>query len=211
MKWLAGILKSVWSLLQNIFYSLPVQLLIIHFRKYQVLLIFWYMLFSTVGSSLMKTFGADALFFTPEYLGSVNMLGAFFTGLALGVFIMSWNITTFILHSRRLKFLATTSDPFLKYCINNGLLPLIFLVYYFLKLYRFDEYRELMSTSVVLSEMAGIFGGVLVLVLFSFAYFFGAGKTIERSMLPIISNPQLFNKKFTGKENKYDEFALKVK
>jgi hypothetical protein len=34
----------------------------------------------------MKTFGADALFFSPEYLGNVNFLGSFITGAALGFF-----------------------------------------------------------------------------------------------------------------------------
>lgn len=84
-------------LLKNIYYFFPVQLFLLHFRKYQVLLLFWYVLGSTINSSFMKNFGADALFFAPEYLGSVNMLGAFITGTAWGVFIMSWNITTFIL------------------------------------------------------------------------------------------------------------------
>ena len=195
----------------NLFYFLPVQLFILHFRKYQVLLIFWYLLFSTIGSSFMKTFGADALFFSPEYLGSVNIFGAFITGISLGILIMSWNITTFILHSRRLKFLATTSHPFLKYCLNNFLLPLLFLIYYFVKLYQFNEYKELMSGGEIIAEITGIAGGVFILILFSFAYFFGAGKTIERNMGPIINDPERFSKTFTGKEIKQDEFGLKVK
>ena len=198
------------SFFRNIYRSLPLQLFILHFRKYQVLLIFWYILFSTVNSSFMKTFGADALFFTPEYLGRVNITGAFITGLALGIFIMSWNITTFIMHSRRLKFLATTSDPFLKYCINNSLLPLLFLIFYFIKLNNFDRYHELMSAGAVFAEIIGIAGGVFILILFSFAYFFGAGKSIERSMAPIVSNPALFNKTFAAREHHQHESDLKV-
>ncbi len=195
---------------KNLFYSLPIQLFILHFRKYQVLLIFWYILFGVVQGSVMKSFGANALFFSPEYLGSANMLAAFITGLALGIFIMCWNITTFILHSKRLKFLAATSNPFLKYCINNGILPLMFIIYYFIKLYQFDQYKELMSASTILSEIFGIASGVFILVSFSFAYFFGASKTIERTMAPLIGNPQVFNKTFTKKDNRQDEFGLKV-
>ena len=120
------------QLLNNIYYSFPAQLFILHFRKYQVLLLFWFILFSTVNSDFMKNYGADALFFSPEYLGTVNMLGALITGIALGVYIMSWNVTTFILHSKRFKFLATTTHPFLKYCINNAVLPLLFILFYFL-------------------------------------------------------------------------------
>jgi CTP-dependent riboflavin kinase len=37
----------------------------------------------------MKNFGADALFFVPEYLGNVNALGAAIVGIGMGVFFMS--------------------------------------------------------------------------------------------------------------------------
>jgi Patatin-like phospholipase len=195
---------------KNLFYSLPIQLFILHFRKYQTLLVFWYVLFSVARGSFMKSFGADALFFSPEYLGSVNMLAAFITGLSLGVFIMCWHITTFILHSKRLKFLATTSSPFLKYCINNSLLPLSFIIFYFIKLYQFNQYKELMNISTILFEIIIIAFGVFILITFSFAYFFGAIKTIERTMAPIISNSEIFNKPFAVKDNKLDEYGLKV-
>ena len=102
------------------FYSLPVQLFLLHFRKYQVFLVFWYILFSTVNGSFMNTYGANSLFLAPEYLGNVNFLSATIVGVSVSIFIMSWNITTFILHGKHIKFLATTAQPFLKYCINNG-------------------------------------------------------------------------------------------
>ena len=112
------------QLTKDIYYSLPIQLFILHFRKFQVLLVFWYIIGSTINSGFMKSYGADALFFSPEYLGKVNALSAAIVGMALGVFIMSWNITTFILHGKRCKFLATTAKPFLKYCINNAVIVL---------------------------------------------------------------------------------------
>ena len=199
------------KLLTNIFYSFPIQLFILHFRKYQVLLIFWYLLFSTIDSGFLKTFGADALFFSPEYLGTINILGALITGMALGIFMMSWNITTFILHSKRFQFLATTANPFLKYCINNSLLPLLLLVFYFVKLYQFNIYKELMGADEIITELTGILGGFIILIILSFGYFFGAEKTIAYTMAPIISNPELFKKRFTGKAIKHDEFGLKVK
>ncbi len=196
--------------LKNIYYFFPVQLFLLHFRKYQVLLLFWYILGSTINSSFLKNFGADALFFAPEYLGSVNLLGAFITGIAWGVFVMSWNITTFILHSKRFKFLATTTNPFLKYCINNSILPLLFLLFYMIRLYRFNDYKELMNFNEIMITIAGILMGFIFLVAVSFAYFFGAGKTINRSMIAIIDNPELFRKTYTGRSNPVDEFGLKI-
>ena len=198
------------ALFKNIFYSFPIQLFILHFRKYQVLLVFWYVLFSTIDSVFLKNYGADALFFSPEYLGSVNILSASIVGVALAVFIISWNITTFILHSRRFKFLATTSNPFLKYCINNSILPLLLLLFYFIKLYQFNTYKELMSLNEIMTEMGGILGGLIILIILSFAYFFGAEKTIAHTIAPIISNPELFKKRFTGTELRHDNFGLKV-
>lgn len=197
-------------LLKNIFFFFPVQLFLLHFRKYQVLLLFWYIMGSTINSNFLKNFGADALFFAPEYLGSVNMLGAFITGIAWGVFIMSWNITTFILHSKRFKFLATTSNPFLKYCINNAIFPLLFLLFYFTRLIRFDDYKELMSFNEIAAIIAGILLGIIILLAISFAYFFGAGKTINRSMATIIGSPELFKKTFPQKDKPMDELGLKV-
>src|SRR5262245_1291796 len=102
-------------LVKNILSSFPIQLFILHFRKYQVLLIFWALLASTINSGFLKSFGADALFFVPEYMGRVDALSAALVGIAMGVFFMSWNITTFILHTKRFKFLAAVSKPFLKY------------------------------------------------------------------------------------------------
>ncbi len=196
-------------LLKNIFYSFPIQLFILHFRKFQILLFFWFILASTINSGFLKNFGADALFFSPEYLGKVNLWGALFTGVALGVFIMSWNVTTFILHTKRFKFLATTATPFFKYCLNNAILPLLFMIFYFIKLYQFDDYRELMSTGEVLTELAGISLGLILLLVVSFIYFFRAEKMIVRRIAPIVGNPELFKKTFTGKHHS-DEFGLKV-
>ena len=197
-------------LFKNIFYFFPVQLFLLHFRKYQVLLLFWYLLGSTINSNFLKNFGADALFFAPEYLGSVNMLGAFVTGISWGIFIMSWNITTFILHSKRFKFLATTTNPLLKYCINNAVLPFLFLLFYFVRLSRFNGYKELMTINEIAFIIAGIVLGIFVLIGVSFAYFFGAGKSISRSMATIISNPGLFKKTFREKAMRADEFGLTI-
>jgi hypothetical protein len=40
--------------LRGFFYSFPVQLLFLHFRKYQVLLLFWFILFATVNGSVTR-------------------------------------------------------------------------------------------------------------------------------------------------------------
>jgi hypothetical protein len=175
--------------------SFPVQLVLLHFRKYQVLLLFWYIVSSAIAGGFMKTFGADSLFLAPEYLGKVNWLSAAIVGVAAGVFFMSWNITTFIVFSKHFKFLATTSKPFLKYCINNAVIPLLFLIFYFVCAVKYDTHKELLSTGEIAALSVGFTGGLIIFLLVSFAYFFGADRTIVRQMAPVMNDPlQLLEK-----------------
>jgi hypothetical protein len=170
--------------IRNFYHSFPIQLLLLHFRKSQVLLIFWAILFLTITGNFMHLFGADGLFLAPEYLGNVNAAGAAITGVAAGVFIMSWNITTFILHSTRFRFLATGSKPFLKYCLNNAIIPLAFLVLYFIEAMHYDIDKELIPLGQFFFIAAGFIGGFFFLILFSFLYFFTADKRIIRTFKP---------------------------
>ena len=79
------------SFFRGLYYSFPLQLVLLHLKKFQILLIFWYFLFSTVGGSFMKNYGADSLFLAPEYLGEVNFVSAAIVGISIGIFIMRWN------------------------------------------------------------------------------------------------------------------------
>lgn len=194
--------------LRGLYYSFPVQLVLLHLKKFQVLLIFWFVLFSTVNGSFMKTFGADSLYLAPEYLGKVNAMAAAFVGVAIGVFIMSWNITTFILFSRHFRFLATTSNPFLKYCINNAVIPLAFLLFYFFQAVAFQQHKELMSAGDIVLMTLGFLSGLVFIVAVSLVYFFRADKTIIRRLTPVISNPQLFKAQFKKAETRLNESRL---
>ena len=173
--------------LRGFYYSFPIQLLFLHFRKYQALLIFWFVLFSIVNGTFMKTFGADSLFLAPEYLGNVNAISSALVGISIGMFIMSWNITTFILFSRHFKFLAATTNPFLKYCTNNSILPAVFLVFYFIKAFKFAHTRELIPPTQIFFLFGGFICGLIFMLAISFLYFFRADKSIFRRMLPVLS------------------------
>jgi hypothetical protein len=186
--------------LLGIWHSFPVQLIFLHFRKYQLLLLFWFFLASAVSGGLMNSFGADSLFLAPEYMGDVNFLSAFFVGLAYGGFIMSWNIATFILFSNYFKFLATSSKPFLKYCLNNGGVPLLFLINYFIQLFRFDAIKELMNTGEILLIAAGFLTGLILFIGFSFLYFYGTERAILKTLQPVLNNPKQFREKYNPQQ-----------
>ena len=169
---------------KNFYYSFPIQLLFLHFRKFQELLIFWFILFFTITGNFMKLFGANALFLSPEYLGNVNAAGSAIIGIASAIFIMSWNITTFILHSKRFRFLATNSKPFLKYCLNNAIIPICFLLIYFFEALYYDRKMELIPLAEFAVIAAGFIGGFLFVIIISFAYFFTADRRIVRTFQP---------------------------
>ena len=178
--------------LRGFIYSFPIQLVLLHLRKYQVLLVLWFILFSVVNGSFMKTFGADSLFLGPEYLGNVNAFSMAIVGASIAMFIMSWNIATFILFSRYFRFLSATTNPFLKYCINNSIIPILFLAFYSYKAYHFDQYKELINPTEILFLFGGFFSGLIFILAVSMVYFFRADRSILRKMMPVISNPKSY-------------------
>lgn len=177
------------------------QLLFLHFRRSQVLLLFWVILFATISGHFLKPYGADSLMLAPEYLGHVNALSTAFAGFAVGSYIMSWNITTFILHSRHIKFLATTAQPFLKFCINNAIIPIIFLLCYLIFAIDYQHNEELSSPLEILSLSAGFLGGFILSLALAFGYFFSADRNIYRKMAT----------DFTSAHEKYERASRMIK
>jgi len=110
-------------------------------------------------------------------------------GASIGMFIMSWNISTFILFSKHFRFLSATTNPFLKYCINNAVIPILFLIFYFFRAYHFTHYKELISTTEILFLFGGFAAGFIFILAASLIYFFRADRSILRKMMPVISSP----------------------
>lgn len=138
-------------LMRNIWYSFPVQLLILHLRKFLFMLLPWVLLVLVVTGNLFRRFGWHFLFLDPEYFSKVNFISFFIVGLALGGFIFVWNITSYILNSFRFPFLAAFRHPFSRYSLNNSIIPLLFIVIYFTVLTQFQYYAELKSFWEVIS------------------------------------------------------------
>ena len=159
----------------------------------------------------MNTFGADSLFLAPEYLDNVNSISAALVGASIGMFIMSWNISTFILFSKHFRFLSATTNPFLKYCINNAVIPILFILFYFFRAYEFTRYKELISNVEILFLAGGFLSGLILILAVSFIYFFRADRTILRRMMPEISNPgEYITHLRPAKEVYHDESLIKV-
>ena len=95
--------------------------------------------------------------------------------------------------------------------INNAVLPLLFIIFYFVRLIPFNKYKELMGAGEIAAIMAGVLGGFILLLFVSFIYFFHAEKTILRSVAPIVGNPRQFKEDYHPAVNPQQEgFGMKV-
>lgn len=175
--------------LQGIFYFLPIQLLLLHFRKYQLLLGFWLILFLVITGHFASHFGAPSLFLAPEYLGNINFTSMLLLGSALCVFTVMWHITTFIIHSRRIPYMGATRHAFLVYSLNNSIIPLLFLGVYSSVTIHFQWHDEHAPMKQIMLLQLGFYLGYVVVFLISFAYFFRVSRDFFKALLSRITNP----------------------
>lgn len=184
-------IASIKSWFLKLYRFLPIQLLLLHFRKYQLLLVFWLILVSTVTGHFAKTFGASTLFLEPEYQGKINFVSMLLLGAAMAAFVMSWHISTFIIHSKRIPFLGAARQAFLKYCINNSILPLAFLMFYTIVSVRYQFLEGDASPLALFLRQLGFYLGFLLSLILSFAYFFRVDRDLLKSVIGAITNPAL--------------------
>ncbi|NJB86186.1 hypothetical protein GGR26_001954 [Lewinella marina] len=155
--------------LYNIYRSFPVQLLLLHFRTHYLLLSMWLLLLLMMSGALGPRLGLQYLFLDPEYLGRSDYFSFLIVGLAFGFFVMTWNLSTYLLMGGYFNFLASLSRPFFKYCLNNALLPLAFFITYCVELIRFHHLAEGAGTQG--QALSGLVVG-LTLSLFLYAIYF---------------------------------------
>lgn len=154
----------------------PLQLLFGHLKYNLFSLIFWAILFSIVADGFASSFGVPYLFFSPEYQGEISALSFFLMGLSIGGFTMGFNLYSYMEMGRKYPFLATLSRPFLKFCLNNSLIPLVFNLYFIKQFSEFQLKEEFASTSQLLSYIFMYILGFVLYVVFSLLYFFRTNK-----------------------------------
>ncbi len=159
------------ELLRKLHRFFPIQLLILHFKNHQILIFVWLFLFLIITNNWGRSYGIPYLLLDPEYLGNVDFLSFSILGAAFGGYLMTWNIAVYILDSYRFPFLATFNRPFAIFCINNSLLPIAFLLTYFIITINFQLSRELVKMSDILLDVSGFFSGLLIIVFISAVYF----------------------------------------
>jgi hypothetical protein len=160
------------------FYSFPIQLVIVLLKKNHLLLLYWIVLFGWVTNSISQTFGIPYLFLDPEYMGSVGFSSFFIVGFATGCFIMVFNISSYIINGFRFPFIATLSRPFLKFTMNNFIVPLLFVLLYLGNIIYFQISNEYQSIWSIISQLLGFLIGMTLIIMVTLTYFFRTNKDI---------------------------------
>jgi hypothetical protein len=183
--------------LGKIVFFFPVQLFLVQIKKNPILIIFWLLLMGFVTGKVAAKYGLSLLFVDPEYLGEVGFLSFMIVGFACGGFIMAYQISCYIHNAYRFPFLATVSRPFVKFCMNNIIIPGIFIIVYVWNIISFLR-TEPISTWQIIADLCGFFIGNLTFISISLLYFFRAGKDLT----------QLFGLRSDYRENKVTRMIM---
>ena len=153
------------------YYSFPIQLLILHINKHIFVLFFWLILFLSVLQLFGVSYGVPLLFLDPEYLGQVNFLSFLIVGFTMGGFFMAWNMSFYILNGYRFEFLASQSNPFVQFCVNNCLIPLSFTIVYVIQIVKFQHTEALVPTGKIIVNVIALITGNVLIILCSTLFF----------------------------------------
>ncbi len=178
----------------RVYFFFPFQLLILHLKKNHLLIVFWVILFGIICNAIGSKFGVPILLLAPEYLGQTGFGAYALLGFSLGGFIMAFNLYSYIMHGFRFPFIASVSRPFFKFCINNFILPLSFVLVFFYQSFTFQVEKEFLTVGTALYNLSGFVTGILLFFLLSLYYFF---KT----------NRDVFNIHHSNKNKKVEEWA----
>lgn len=173
-------LSSLKILLKNIWYALPIRLLVRQLHSHKFLLLFWVFLLVMLSGGIGESFGGSYLFLEPEYLGQENFWSTFLVGSALGAFLFAYTITFYINESYRFHFLGFCKHPFFLLAYNNFLIPGSFLVLYF---HQFLTYHLALPYETgwhVFELFSGLILGILLVFVISASYFFAEASIFVR-------------------------------
>ncbi|MCA6075336.1 patatin-like phospholipase family protein [Fulvivirga sedimenti] len=173
-------MKQIKILAELLWYSLPVQLLLNHFKRNQMLLLWWVFLFAIISGNFGNYLGVPYLFLDPVYLDDVGFfsflaMGAVFAGLS-----MIFHITSYILDGPRFSFIGTVSQPFFTFSVNNSLIPLSFMIAYMVLVVQYQITNEFTEGSTLLIYILGIITGFSLMTIAFYVYIRFTNKDIFR-------------------------------
>ena len=141
-------------------------------------MLFWAVLGGIITKQIGVKYGVPYLFLSPEYHGQVGFWSFFFMGLCFGAWLMTFNIASYVANGSRFPFIATLNRPFLKYSINNLVIPGIFFISYTWLVIKFQAQEEFQSDKAIALDIFGLYTGLSLFLLFTYIYFFSTNKNL---------------------------------
>jgi hypothetical protein len=155
----------------RVVFFFPLQLLLLHLKKNHATVLCWLLLFGYITQEIGLKYGVPYLFLYPEYFGEANFRSFLILGFALGGFITAFNLFTYTLHAYRFPFVATLARPFLKFNINNGILPVLFTATYLVCSFNLQTRKELVPPGQALWHLLGFLVGTTLFLTLARLYF----------------------------------------
>ena len=92
---------------------------------------------------------------------------------------MAWNISFYILNSYRFEFLASLTNPFVHFCLNNLFFPFLFTLVYIISLVKFQHIEALIPSGKIVGNVIALLLGNVLMVVFSTLFFVFLGQDVE--------------------------------
>ncbi len=158
----------------------PLQLLFGHLKYNLFALSFWIFLFLIVTDSVGFNYGIPFLFYSPEYDGEINWISFSLIGFALGGFNVAFNTYSYMKMGNKYPFLATLSRPFLRFSLNNSILPIVFNIFFINRFIEFQRTEEFSNNIEVYQYVFSYVAGYILFIFISLLYFFPVNKDVNK-------------------------------
>ncbi|UII32416.1 patatin-like phospholipase family protein [Fulvivirga ulvae] len=171
-------IKKLRRVVDTVYYSFPVRLLLNHFKRNHVLLICWVILFAIVSGNFGNYLGIPYLFLDPVYMNKVNFFSFFIMGIVIAGFSIAFHITTYINDGHRFSFIGIQSKPFTIFSLNNSIIPFVFLFCYVIFIIQYQVSNEFVEHDMLLRNLLGLLLGYVGMTILLFGYFWFTNKDI---------------------------------
>jgi hypothetical protein len=153
--------------------------LLVHHLKYNLLgLFYWVLFFLLISDKIGVGFGLSYLFLSPEYEGNTSFFSFLLIGFSFGGLTMAFHSYSYMRLASRFPFLAMVNKPFVRFCINNSIIPVIFIIYFLIRIISFQRIEEFESWTNIFFFSAGVLIGFFLFVGISQLYFFPINKNL---------------------------------
>lgn len=154
----------------------PVHLFFSQIKHNLIGVLYWVLLFAIVSENFGAAFGIPYLFFSPEYLGETSYISFLLLGFSVGGFIMAFHTYSYIRLGPKYPFIATLNRPFYKFCMNNSLIPLAFVIYLVVRFSVFQYIEQLVTVGELIYFISFFLIGNLLFITVAMLYFFPTNK-----------------------------------